>query len=141
VAPLTTAVLSALGPRQAGLASGVNSAISRFGGLVAVAILPALSLAGFSHALEQRLDDASLAPSIRAEVVSHRAEQGALSPPAGLTEAERAVVRLAVRRSFAEGFRWVMVVCAALLFAGGAISFVVLSKRGEGVTDPGSPAP
>ena len=60
VAPLTTAVLSALGTSRAGIASGVNSAISRFGGLVAVAILPALSLAGFTHGLEQRLSVSSI---------------------------------------------------------------------------------
>jgi EmrB/QacA subfamily drug resistance transporter len=128
VAPLTTAVLSALGPRHAGVASGVNSATSRFGGLVAVAVLPALSLAGFSHALEQRLNEAPLAPSTRALIWSHRADQGALAPPAGLSDADRTFVRVAVRRSFAEGFRWVMVVCAILLFAGGAISFIVLSS-------------
>ena len=141
VAPLTTAVLSALGPRQAGLASGVNSAISRFGGLVAVAILPALSLAGFSHALERRLNDAPLAPSARVEVLADRADQGALSPPDELSDADRAIVRVAIRRSFAEGFRLVMFVCAALLFAGAVISFVVLSKREDASGDPGGPAP
>ena len=93
VAPLTTAVLSALGPRRAGIASGVNSAISRFGGLVAVAILPALSLAGFTHGLEQRLADASVDPAVRTEVVADRAEQGALTAPAHLPPAERAEIR------------------------------------------------
>jgi EmrB/QacA subfamily drug resistance transporter len=140
VAPLTTAVLSALGPRQAGLASGVNSAISRFGGLVAVAVLPALSLAAFSHGLEQRLDDAQLAPSVRVQVFAERADQGALTPPDGLADADRAIVRVAVRRSFAEGFRVVMAVCAALLIAGGAISFIVLSN-GNARGNPGGPAP
>ena len=93
VAPLTTAVLSALGPRRAGIASGVNSAISRFGGLVAVAILPALSLAGFTHGLEQRLAEASVDPAVRTEVVADRAEQGALTAPAHLPPAERAEIR------------------------------------------------
>jgi EmrB/QacA subfamily drug resistance transporter len=127
VAPLTTAVLSALGPRRAGIASGVNSAISRFGGLVAVAILPALSLAGFTHGLEQRLSDASVAPEIRIEVVADRAEQGALSAPEHLPEDERAQIQTIVRQAFGDAFRWVMVVCALLLLAGAAISFFELS--------------
>ena len=129
VAPLTTAVLSALGPNRAGIASGVNTAISRFGGLVAVAILPALSLAGFTHGLEQRLSFSSVDVPVRNEMIAARAEQGALSPPAGLSPAESAAVVDVVRASFADGFRWVMSVCAVLLWAGAAISFVELAPR------------
>jgi EmrB/QacA subfamily drug resistance transporter len=129
VAPLTTAVLSALGPRRAGIASGVNSAVSRFGGLVAVAILPTLSLAGFTHGLEQRLSAAPLDPAVRAAVLAERGEQGALSPSIDLPLEERELIRDAIRQSFGDAFRWVMLVCALLLFAGAAISFVALSPR------------
>ena len=38
-APLTTAVLSAVDPRHTGAASGLNSAVSRAGGLVVTALL------------------------------------------------------------------------------------------------------
>jgi predicted MFS family arabinose efflux permease len=40
VAPLTTAVLGALGPQHAGIASGVNNAVARLAGLIATAALP-----------------------------------------------------------------------------------------------------
>jgi EmrB/QacA subfamily drug resistance transporter len=40
VAPLTTAVLTSAPARHAGLASGVNNAVARTGGLLAVAVLP-----------------------------------------------------------------------------------------------------
>jgi EmrB/QacA subfamily drug resistance transporter len=50
VAPLTATVLSSADPRYAGTASGVNNAIARSGGLLAVAVIPvAVGLGGADY--------------------------------------------------------------------------------------------
>ncbi len=57
VAPLTSTAMSSAPPEQSGIASAVNNDVARFGGLLAVAVLPALAgITGTSylhpHALE-----------------------------------------------------------------------------------------
>src|SRR4029077_2735089 len=68
VAPLTTTVMSAVDPRHAGVASGVNNAVARIAGLLAIAVFSVVLARTFDARVRPRLDHARLSPSARAEI-------------------------------------------------------------------------
>jgi hypothetical protein len=51
VTPITATALGAVAPAHAGLASGVNNAVARIAGLIAVAVLPVIAGAGVTTRL------------------------------------------------------------------------------------------
>ena len=74
VAPLTTAVMESVPSREAGIASGVNNAVSRIAGLLAIAIFGLVLSAGFNRSLSRNLAEMQLSPSVRQSVEIQRSK-------------------------------------------------------------------
>jgi MFS family permease len=124
VAPLTAAVLSDADEQHAGIASGVNNAIARAGGLLGVAALGAVIAAQFSGALRAQIDAASLSRAGRAVLHSAEARVLVRADVSSLQPAEaRAVVR-ATEAASVEAFHTGMTISAALVGLGGILGLV-----------------
>jgi EmrB/QacA subfamily drug resistance transporter len=115
VAPITATALKSAPERYAGIASGVNSTVSRLGSLIAVAVI------GLAVALV---------------FAAQTGVEGAV--PLALEQTDPAL-----RAASVDGFRAGMLIAAALAFAGAAVAGIGISNRearGEGLSEP-VPAP
>ncbi len=120
VAPLTATVLSDADESNAGIASGVNNAIARIAGLLAVAALGAVVSAQFSAELDRRLGDRPLAAPQRAAVQEARRQTLARVDPA---TAGRDVAQ-AVEAASIHAFHVGIGIAATLVALGGVLGIV-----------------
>jgi EmrB/QacA subfamily drug resistance transporter len=74
VAPLTTAVMESVPSSEAGVASGVNNAVSRIAGLLAIAVFGLVLSAGFNRALSRSLAQMQLSPPVRQSAETQRSK-------------------------------------------------------------------
>ena len=129
IAPLTTTVMNALGEGLAGVASGVNNAVSRAAGLLAIAALGAVLARVFEPGLRDALAQAQLPPGVSDAVLAQRHKLAAIVPPAGAASAVAAQVHAAVGAAFVAGFRAVMLVAAGLAAASALCAWWLIADR------------
>jgi EmrB/QacA subfamily drug resistance transporter len=131
VAPLTTTVLSAVEQRHAGLASGINTAVSRGAGLLAVAVLGLLLVGLFGRGLDRRLAALPLPPADRQALDQGREKLAAIDIPASLAPEQRNAVRQAVDLSFLHAYRGVMLATAGLALLGSLSAWWLIPSKVE----------
>ncbi len=126
VAPLTTAVFDAAPSDESGLASGINNAVSRTAGLVAIAVLGVVLAAGFTPAFDRGIAQSSLSAPARAIAVANRAKIVTGSVPSEIAASDRGALDRVVRSSYVGGFRAVMIVSALLALLAALIAAIAI---------------
>src|SRR5437870_10728005 len=135
VAPLTTTVMSSVVQNRVGIASGINNAVARTAGLIAIAVLGLLMLQAFKSGLDQRLSNWKLPESASRALQAQSIKLAAIAVPGDQDPATRQVIRRAIDESFVSGFRIVMAIGAALATAsaGTALALIAKTPRSDGI--------
>jgi EmrB/QacA subfamily drug resistance transporter len=132
VAPLTTVVMNSVGQERAGTASGINNAVARVAGVLAVAVLGAVMVAVFAHALRDSVAHLNLKADIVHELESNVSRLGGLDAPSDADPQMALAIRSAIAGAFVFGFRLIMVLCAVLAIASALVAWRRLPSRDVG---------
>jgi EmrB/QacA subfamily drug resistance transporter len=129
VAPLTTTVMNAVEARHSGVASGVNNAVSRVAGLLAIAVFGVLLTGAFRSVVNPGIDqlvDPSTRGVVDRELTKMAAADVSVLP---LDASRRSAVRALIDHAFVHAFRRVIVGASVLAFIAGLAGAVLPSRR------------
>jgi EmrB/QacA subfamily drug resistance transporter len=141
ITPLTTAALGSVDSARSGLASGVNNAVTRVAGLLAVALLGMIVYATFSENLDTRLESMDLPGGVHSELEAAKANLGAAEAPEDVDPGTATRIERAIDESFVAGFRAVMLVSAGLALASALAAALLVGGRVIPRTSVGIDAP
>jgi MFS family permease len=127
VAPLTTAVMNSVPVDEAGVASGVNNAISRLASLLSVAVFGLVLMLAFRHNLGRRLDQFAVPVAERESIQAQRLRLAAVQ-----TSDPRA--KRAVEEAFVYGFHRIIWLAVGLSLASAGCA-QMMKREPEGTVE------
>jgi EmrB/QacA subfamily drug resistance transporter len=136
VAPLTTTVMNSVAPNRVGIASGVNNAVARGAGLLAIAVLGIVMLHSFNQAIDRRLTEVNAPPAAWQSLEAERSKLAAAAPPAELDQATQQLIGHAIGESFVHAFRLIMAIGAAMAVVSAIVSWLLIGKATQKESPP-----
>jgi hypothetical protein len=140
VAPLTTTVMGAVEQHHAGIASGINNAVSRTAGLLAIAVFGIVAFAVFNSSLDSHLATLHLSPDVYHLIDVQRTRLAAIIIPTNVSGEARAALKRAIDESFVSSFRLVALLGAALALLSAFSSWLLVEgkkpERAGGLASP-----
>ena len=114
VAPLTTTVMNAVEQENAGIASGINNAMSRAAGLIAIAILGIILFKLFNTYFDEQLSQLSLPQYLLEHLETERNKLAGIELPKESSEIHKIQIRESINIAYVAAFRWIMGVASIL---------------------------
>jgi len=129
VAPLTTAVMGAVETQYVGTASGVNNAVSRTAGLIAIAIFGIVVLAIFSSSLASHLSVLPVPAGVQHALIEQQNKLVGIEIPVGVSTATHSAVQQAIAESFITSFRVIMLIASVLALCSSLSSLLLIEGK------------
>lgn len=133
VAPLTTSVMGSVPRHSAGVASGVNNAVSRSAGVLAVAIFGGIALIAFTERLEIQANAIDMSAESRQMLLANAGDLAEVPIPDDLTRVSADQVQQAIDNAFVSTFKIIMLIGAVVCWLSGILSWFFIEKRLEPV--------
>ncbi|GAB4547741.1 MAG: MFS transporter [Anaerolineae bacterium] len=129
VAPLTTTVMNAAPSEAVGTASGINNAVARIAGVLALAVFGAVTLTLFSNSLQERVTELGVSAEIHAAVMGQAAQLAEATPPPNVPPDTAAAIAASIKGAFIDAFQFVMLMMAVLCWFGGVMGLLLVESR------------
>jgi EmrB/QacA subfamily drug resistance transporter len=133
VAPLTATVLADADEGNAGVASGVNNAIARVAGLIAIAGVGAVVASSYGSSLEDKLGPLADRPSLSAAVADAKRQPLAPVPAKAVPRPLRPAVEQAATDASVEAFHMGVGIAAVLVALAGLVGLAGIENPGRRV--------
>ena len=131
VAPLTTTVMNSVTRNRVGIASGVNNAVARGAGLLAIAVLGIVMLHSFNHAMDRQLANGNVPPAASQSLQAQRTNLAAASLPEELDQTTKQLIGHAIAESFVHAFRLIMAIGATLAAVSAIVAWLLIGTAGQ----------
>jgi predicted MFS family arabinose efflux permease len=129
IVPLTTVVMNSVARERVGAASGINNAVARVAGVLAVAVFGAVIVAAFAHSLRNSLAAVTLDTDVVHQLESNITLLGDLKPGPNSDPQTATKISVTVAESFVFAFRLIMLLCAGLALTSAAIAWRWIPAR------------
>jgi len=129
VAPLTTVVMNSVSQERVGAASGINNAVARVAGVLAIAVLGIVMVKVFNSQLSRNLAHLSLSQDVLRQIRADGIKLAGLQAPAGLDPSTQTAIKEFIEQAFVSGFRIVLLICAGLSVASAAVAWLMIRKN------------
>lgn len=130
IAPLTTTVMNSVASEHAGVASGINNAVSRTAGLIAIAVINLVVVVVFNSVLDSQLAKLSIPAVVRQALDAQRSRLAAAQAPSGGGPALQQALQQAIASAFVSGFRVAMFIAAGLALAAAVAAALLIEGKG-----------
>lgn len=122
VAPLTTVVMSSVALNHAGVASGINNAVSRISGLLAIAILGLVMMLIFNQRLVEGLSNSTLAMTTQQSIIDQRMQLAAI-------KTDNPQAKQIIHASFLQGYQAIIWIAVILALASSLTAGLLISSK------------